>query len=202
MPCSLLAAISFADSAHRGQVREDGTPYIQHPLAVLHILWQASLDLPLEAYVTAVLHDVLEDTSVKRNDILLLAGEDVTAAVEALTRPSFPRETVEDYVRRLLFDADAEPYVPLVKLADRIHNLETSSALEAGRAQALREETCGLYLPSFAARVPVSDPEVSAHAYLIARLRGVCAPTHAPRLRDLSPSARESADCPKSAILV
>jgi GTP pyrophosphokinase len=181
MPCSLFAAINFADQAHAGQVRDDGSPYILHPISVLQILWSASIDLPLEASIAAVLHDVLEDTPTTREDIVFLAGEGVAHAVSLLTRPrKIPgayvdrREAEATYLRRLQTSSAECPYAPLVKLADRIHNVETAASIGEERRLALAEETCDLYVPFFRSGAAEIEPYASAHTALLVRLARSC----------------------------
>lgn len=175
MTCSLLTALSIAERAHAGQMRADGAPFIDHPVAVVGLLFQASVDLPLEAYVAAALHDVVEDTAVTADELRLVAGADVTEAVLLLTRveaPTLDRRAAEEaYLRRMVIDAHAYPYVPLIKLADRIHNMETAAALSPEKCDALIEETSDLYLPFFTAYAPDVGRFATAYRWLLRRLR-------------------------------
>lgn len=169
MSCSLLAALSFAADAHRGQLRADGTPFIGHPVAVLHILWRASLDLPLASSVAAVLHDVLEDTPVTKENLRMLAGNDAADAVDLLTRVRGQSEEV--YLRRVASSADVHPWVPLIKMADRIHNLMTMAPLPQDRRAQLVTQTRDVYLPFFAFHRSLAEPYASAHTFLLAWMK-------------------------------
>lgn len=110
----LAEAISMAAKAHCEQKRRDGTPYIYHPLAVAEMVKEngASFD----CQIAAVLHDTLEDTDVKEEEIAGF-GENVVRAVKLLTRKNGTNEA--DYVRAILQD----PIAKAVKEADKIHNL-------------------------------------------------------------------------------
>lgn len=152
---TIFAAIRFASGAHAGQCREDGTPYIEHPLAVLRLLWQCSMDLPFEAYVAAILHDVLEDTHVTYKGILETAGADVAAMVRALTKDHAyyalnPDVREYAYLHRLEEISAVYPSVLLIKMMDRLHNIQTAEALPLERRRRLFIETQEIYLPFFA----------------------------------------------------
>lgn len=151
---TLYGAIHFASDAHMGQYREDGSPYIDHPLAVLRLLWQCSMDLPIEAYLAAILHDVLEDTSVTYEDVLAVAGAHVAAMVRALTKddayyalPSNTREYL--YLSHIKKISLVYPSILLIKIMDRLHNIQTAQALPLGRRQRLLLETQEIYIPFF-----------------------------------------------------
>ena len=117
----LAEAISLAAKAHCGQTRRDGTPYIYHPLMVAEIVKRngASLDCQM----AAVLHDTLEDTTVKEEDIARFGGN-VVRAVKLLTRTKGTDEA--DYVNAILKD----PIAKAVKEADKINNLRESVLCE------------------------------------------------------------------------
>lgn len=149
---NLHDAIRLASRAHAGQYRDDGSPYIEHPLAVLDILWHCSIDLPLEASLAAVLHDALEDTSVTYEDILRNAGSEVATVVRALTKDdayySLPRGIRECmYLHRIGEVNKIYPYTLLLKMIDRLHNISTAQALPLARRQRLFMETRDIYLP-------------------------------------------------------
>lgn len=149
-------AISFARSAHAGQLRLSGGDFISHSLAVLQILQSASNDLPVSAYKAAILHDTMEDSKVTRAEIKSSFGEEIATVVTALTR-SACRGRAHDpanekkYIRQLISANKHHPFVLLIKLADRLHNLETSQYLPLDRQQILFENTSKIYLPVFIA---------------------------------------------------
>lgn len=149
---TLFSAIRLATKAHQGQIRLDGSPYIEHPLAVLSLLWDLSLDLPLNVCVTAVLHDVLEDTDMNYEDLHGYAGDDVAAVVRVLTKdalyyslPEGRRESM--YLERICAANTIYPYTLLIKMADRLHNIQTADHLSVLRRQKLLRETTELYVP-------------------------------------------------------
>ena len=115
-------AMKIARQAHDGQVDKAGEPYINHPIAV------ASQFVSEELIVAGLLHDVLEDTSVTRDD-LLAAGipPGVVDIVQTLTRR--PDETYFDYIRRVSRDRSAST----VKLADLKHNLSRNQNIVGER---------------------------------------------------------------------
>ncbi|MFH0851527.1 MAG: HD domain-containing protein [Candidatus Peregrinibacteria bacterium] len=150
----LQCAIVLAQQAHAHQKRIDGSWYVNHPLAVLHILMDASAVLPVETYIAAVLHDVLECDERYAERIEREFGVDVAEIVRALSKPAYmnfasheEREVL--YVRGLVAAGRSDPAVPLITLADRIHNLETSDALPPNRLAQFLWDTEHLYCPMF-----------------------------------------------------
>ena len=110
----LTKAIIFAATKHANQKRKDGTPYIYHPLAVAELLKKYGYDIDYQ--ITAVLHDVLEDTDATEDEVKEF-GIPVYEAVKLVTRPDGMNET--EYVRKIL----ENPMAAAVKNADKIHNL-------------------------------------------------------------------------------
>jgi len=158
-------AIGFARRAHEGQKRADGRPYVSHPLAVLQILRTTSMDLPPAAYVAALLHDTVEDGKATLLEIRSAFGEETADAVDALTRGERPKHASvltheQAYLDRMITMHERLPYILLVKMADRLHNLETAHFLAPGRRQALLHETVTLYLP----RIRMQETRQSAYA--------------------------------------
>ena len=146
------SAIAFARRAHAGQRRLDGRAYLSHPLAVLQILLTASQHLPQDAYIAGLLHDTVEDGQARLEHIHAEFGEDVATAVDALTRPERPhkadrRAHEEAYLARMIQVNAQLPYVLIIKMADRLHNLETAHFLPVARKDGLHHETLTLFLP-------------------------------------------------------
>ncbi len=143
-------AYAVGAHAHASQRRKSGEPYITHPLAVASIL--AGLRLDAETIVAAILHDTLEDTGLTRVQLEASFGETVTELVDGVTK----LERV-DFASRL--EADAESFrkmllamardlrVILIKLADRLHNMRTLSAMEHGARRRIARETLEIYAP-------------------------------------------------------
>jgi guanosine-3',5'-bis(diphosphate) 3'-pyrophosphohydrolase len=149
-------AYKLALSAHKGQQRDTGEPYITHPLSVA--LLCAGLSMDEDSIVTALLHDTVEDTPVRLKKIERLFGEDVMKRVDALTKirridlfARFSGRTMSDEQARnlqKLFAAMAQDFTVLViKLADRLHNLRTLHQLSEERAKRNAKETLDFYTP-------------------------------------------------------
>lgn len=183
VPVSIATAI--ATRAHRGQKRADGAAFIEHPLAVIEILMSSSTHLPSNVYAAAVLHDVLEDTELTYADLVRKVGRPIATVVLGLTRPrQMPRESQPAqemrYLRQMRTVQTLEPCALLIKMADRIHNLETKEALPRQRRDELLHETRTLYLPFFhSARREQPQALCTAYDILLRRLALGCA-TSAP----------------------
>ncbi len=158
----LCSAIELAKEAHKGQLRQNGDDYVEHPIAVLRILMEAGLDLPLEAYLAAVLHDVLEETEISEEELRVFAGEEVVEVVKALTKGEeyyrLPRSVRDHrYCERIAALEKKYPYILLIKMADKIHNLETIDGLLKARRDKILRETQTTCLPFFRAHLHTSD---------------------------------------------
>ena len=140
----------LAESAHDGQSRLSGEPYIEHPLAVAGIL--ADLGLDRDTIVAAILHDTVEDTDVTPQDLEQQFGPIVARLVEGVTKLGKihmrSREQVQAENIRKMLVAMAEDYrVVLIKLGDRLHNMRTVTALPLERRQRISRETLDIYAP-------------------------------------------------------
>ncbi len=146
----LDSAYRFAARAHSGQRRESGEPYISHPLAVAHLL--ADMQMDLVCLETGLLHDVLEDSKTKAEEIKEKFGEDVARCVDGVTKLSkislANREDRQaESLRKMLLAMTSDIRVIIVKLADRLHNLRTIAALPRERQEAIAQETIDIYAP-------------------------------------------------------
>ncbi len=173
---SFRDAISFARRAHHGQRRLDGRSFLSHPLAVLQILRTASQDLPQEAYFAGLLHDTVEDGKARLVDIHAKFGENVAIAVDVLTRPKRNRKTracdhEEAYLARMIRANTNLPWILLIKMADRLHNLETAQFLPAEKRAFLFEETAELYLPVFLREAVKQEQFSDAYDFLSSLLQ-------------------------------
>lgn len=145
----LKLAYEFADSAHKGQKRKSGEPYIIHPLATAHIL--ADLRIDVAIVMAALLHDVPEDTKVTLEEVEKNFGEEVATMVKGITKlGKLKYRGVERYIENLrkMFVAMAEDIrVMILKFADRIHNLSTLDALPPQKRYRIALESLEIYAP-------------------------------------------------------
>ncbi|HEY3176660.1 MAG TPA: bifunctional (p)ppGpp synthetase/guanosine-3',5'-bis(diphosphate) 3'-pyrophosphohydrolase [Candidatus Polarisedimenticolia bacterium] len=146
----LRRAYIFSAMEHRGQMRQSGEPYLNHPLEVANIL--ADLKLDVTSVAVGLLHDVLEDTLTTRQVIEEYFGKEVAGLVEGLSKISkipFTSEAekqAENFRKMLLAMVD-DIRVILVKLADRLHNMRTLSALPLEKRERIARETLEIYAP-------------------------------------------------------
>jgi GTP pyrophosphokinase len=143
-------AYAIAYEAHDGQKRASGEPYIDHPVAVAHILIDLGLDA--DTIAAALLHDVVEDTAITLPQVEQLFGHDVAHLVDGVTKLTvLENQTKEDaqantYRKMFIAMAD-DPRVILVKLADRLHNMRTISVMKPESQQRNARETLDIYAP-------------------------------------------------------
>lgn len=147
---SIHQAYRLAEEAHHGQLRQSGEPYISHPIAVAHIL--ASMRMDYESIMAAILHDVIEDTSVQKETIAVLFGNgvaDLVDGVSKLTQIQFESraEAQAENFRKMLLAMVRDIRVILVKLADRLHNMRTLENLSADKRRRVAIETLEIYAP-------------------------------------------------------
>jgi GTP diphosphokinase / guanosine-3',5'-bis(diphosphate) 3'-diphosphatase len=146
----IRAAFDYACLHHRGQRRKSGEEFIHHPVAVATIC--AELKLDAATIAAALLHDVVEDTPAELDEVRERFGEDVAALVDGvtkLTRISFAsreQAQVENY-RKMIIAMARDLRVILIKLADRLHNMRTISALGKQKQVETAKETLELYAP-------------------------------------------------------
>ena len=146
----IYRAYQFGAEAHEGQRRASGEPYIQHPIQVAKILAEMRLDH--QSIVAAILHDVIEDTDTAKPQIAKQFGNEVAELVDGvskLTQISFESraEAQAEYFRKMLMAMARDIRVILVKLADRLHNMRTLSALPMDKRRRIARETVDIYAP-------------------------------------------------------
>ena len=123
----ILAAINMVWNAHRYQYRENGEPYIYHPLKVMMTIHSSEgIEFDSEIKIIALLHDVLEDTIVTKEDIEKAFGKDIANKVDVLTKKE--HENYVQYIDRINNSNDAT--VIGIKVADLSHNLETINNIQ------------------------------------------------------------------------
>ena len=146
----LRRAYQFSARYHMAQVRLSGAPFLSHPLEVEHILAYLRLDVPTIA--TALLHDVVEDTSVTLDEVRENFGEEVAHLVEGVTKIdrldfSSREERQAENVRKMLLAMVDDLRVILIKLADRLHNMRTLQYLSPEKQRSVAQETLDIYAP-------------------------------------------------------
>jgi guanosine-3',5'-bis(diphosphate) 3'-pyrophosphohydrolase len=146
----IRAAAEFGAEAHQGQKRLSGEPYISHPVAAAEIL--ADLHLDADTIVGAILHDVIEDTPVAKEEIEKRFGKDVAEIVDGVTKLDQIKfksreEAQAESFRKMLLAMVRDLRVIMVKLADRTHNMRTLDAMSAPRRRQIARETLDIYAP-------------------------------------------------------
>ena len=152
-------AIKFSRTAHQGQKRQSGDPYISHPIAVARIL--ATLRLDVQAIIAALLHDVVEDTSITAEQVAEKFGKPVAKLVDGLSKlDRIQFETREDAqaenFRKMLMAMARDVRVILIKLADRLHNMRTLESMSHDKCERIARETMEIYAP-IANRLGLND---------------------------------------------
>lgn len=143
-------AYQFSKSAHEGQYRKSGDPYISHPLAVAKLLAQWHLDA--QALSAALLHDVVEDTPATGDQIAEQFGKPVAELVDGvskLDRIEFQTEAHAqgENFRKMLLAMARDMRVILIKLADRLHNMRTLDSMAPEKRKRIAQETLDIYAP-------------------------------------------------------
>lgn len=143
-------AYHFSKRAHEGQLRESGAPYFEHPYEVALIL--ADLELDIETIAAGLLHDVLEDTSVTREELEEAFGPTVLMLVEGVTKleklPVHNRfEHQAENMRKMIFAMAEDVRVILIKLADRLHNMRTLRHMPPAKQVTISQETLEIFAP-------------------------------------------------------
>ena len=143
-------AYRFADTAHLGQLRHSGEPYITHPIAVAAQVAEWKLDAP--AIMAALLHDTMEDCGVTKADLVEHFGAPVAELVDGLTKLDKLRfntreEGQAESFRKMLLAMARDVRVILVKLADRLHNMRTMGDMPRSKWGRISGETLDVYAP-------------------------------------------------------
>ncbi len=178
-------ACAVATEAHKTQVRENGDPYITHPVAVAEIL--AGYHLDVASICTALLHDTVEDTAITMRDLEARFGATIAGLVDGVTKLTrlelqSDRTKQAENFRKLVLAMSRDIRVLLVKLADRLHNMRTLGFVQKlERRQRIAHETLDIYAP-LAARIGMdslktelqnrsfAELEPEAHSTIQARL--------------------------------
>ena len=146
----IMKAYEFARDAHVEQKRESGENYIEHPLHVAEIL--ANLEIDDDTICAALLHDVIEDTYVTREEILKTFGEEITELIDGVTKlktlnyTTKEEQQMENY-RKMFLAMGKDIRVILIKLADRLHNMRTLNYVTEEKQIRKAKETMDIYAP-------------------------------------------------------
>src|SRR5690625_383469 len=143
-------AYKLADEAHLGQFRSSGEPYITHPIAVAAICGGWKLDA--ESLMPAVMHDVIADRDVSKQEIAETFGTDVAEILSPYTtlfRSHFESRSSQqaESFRKMLLAMSRDVRVILIKLADRLHNMRTLDAVKPEKRRRVARETLDIYAP-------------------------------------------------------
>ena len=143
-------AYRFADEAHLGQLRNNGEPYITHPIAVAAQCAEWKLDA--QALMAALLHDALEDCGVTKTELIEKFGSPVAELVDGLTKLdklhfNTREENQAESFRKMLLAMARDVRVILIKLADRSHNMRTLSDVPRSKWGRIASETLEIYAP-------------------------------------------------------
>ena len=146
----VMKAYEFGAVAHEGQTRLSGEPYISHPVAVAHTL--ADMHLDSQTIVAAILHDVVEDTDVSAKEIEAEFGAEVANLVDGVSKLDQIQfhsraEAQAESFRKMMLAMIEDIRVILVKLADRMHNMETLDSMPRDKQARIARETLEIYAP-------------------------------------------------------
>jgi GTP pyrophosphokinase/guanosine-3',5'-bis(diphosphate) 3'-pyrophosphohydrolase len=155
----LKHAYVVARDAHEGQMRSSGEPYITHPVAVALNL--ANMRLDGETLMAALLHDVIEDTDVSKDDLAELFGHTIAELVEGVSKLDKLKfdnkeEMQAENFRKMVLAMVQDIRVILIKLADRTHNMRTLGSLRPDKRRRIARETLDIYAP-IANRLGIHD---------------------------------------------
>ncbi len=148
-------ALEVATEAHKGQKRKSGEPYITHPIAVAHTLVEWGMDI--DTLLAGILHDTVEDTDITLEKIESLFGKDVAILVDGVTKISKARAGMQDLAEylpqtkdnlsKLLIAIGQDVRVIIIKLADRLHNLQTLQHMSRDKQIKIARESLEVFGP-------------------------------------------------------
>jgi guanosine-3',5'-bis(diphosphate) 3'-pyrophosphohydrolase len=146
----IMQAYEFGAEAHQGQTRMSGEPFINHPVAVAREL--ADMHMDADTISAAILHDVVEDTDVTCDDIEERFGTEIATLVDGVSKLdqiqfNSRAEAQAESFRKMMLAMIEDIRVILVKLADRLHNMQTLDALPREKQARIARETLEIYAP-------------------------------------------------------
>ena len=143
-------AYLVAEKVHQGQMRRSGEPYITHPVAAALILAEMRLDY--QTIMATLLHDVVEDTPISKEELVIQFGEEVTTLVDGVTKLTKIKfesraEAQAENFRKMVMAMVKDIRVIIVKLADRLHNMRTLGVMPTAKRRRIAVETLEIYAP-------------------------------------------------------
>ncbi len=155
----IIGAFEFAKDAHEGQKRKSGHDFIVHPVEVATHL--ARLELDPTVIISGLLHDVIEDTKINAKDIQDEFGKEISEIVTALTKLTNDENNLiqnvdQKNMRRFLVSMAKDVRVIIIKLADRLHNVETLEYLDLDKRKKIAKETLSIHAP-LAQKIGMND---------------------------------------------
>jgi GTP diphosphokinase / guanosine-3',5'-bis(diphosphate) 3'-diphosphatase len=146
----LREAYSFSATAHEGQKRQSGEPFLSHPLRVARIISRLKLDV--SSIVAGLLHDTLEDCGLNREEVENKFGKEIAHLVDGVTKigkiefKTHEEKQAENF-RKMILSMSEDIRVILIKLADRLHNMRTLEHLPEDKQRRIAQETLDIYAP-------------------------------------------------------
>lgn len=145
----VTSAYEFAKEAHKGHTRYSGEPYLSHPVAIASML--AEMGMGTRTVAAGLLHDTIEDTEVTSNQILEQFGEEILFLVEGVTKLGSVRyygaDRHNESLRKLFVATSQDIRVLIIKLVDRLHNLQTLQYIPQKKQPRIARETLEIYVP-------------------------------------------------------
>ena len=146
----LKKAFDLALAGHSNQKRHSGEPYITHPLHVA--IYLSNLSMDIESIVAAILHDLIEDTDITYNQLKKEFGKEIADIVDGVTKLdkinyNSKEEAKADAIRKMVIAMSKDIRVLILKLADRLHNIETIDYLNEWKKEKIAQETLYVYAP-------------------------------------------------------
>ena len=143
-------AYDLAANSHAGQKRVSGEDYIVHPVAVAKIL--AGMGMDYQSIIVALLHDVIEDTDCTKENLVSYFNEEIANLVDGVTKLTKIKfnskaEAQAENFRKMLLAMTKDIRTIIIKLADRMHNIETVHCLSEERKKRIAKETLEIYAP-------------------------------------------------------
>lgn len=143
-------AFLFAEQGHRNQTRKSGEQYIHHPIEVADTL--AEMQMDARTLMAGLLHDVIEDTSASKEDIVEAFGEDVAHLVDGVSKIGqikfdSKEEAEAENFRKMIMAMSEDVRVMIIKLADRLHNMRTLDSMRPEKQRRISKQTLEIYAP-------------------------------------------------------